>query len=199
MLTEAKNIIGGEYKVGGTGKVKERYNPGTGELVGRYTESTSEDVDDAIRSARRAFEDSHWPRDPKLRVRVLREIHDAIIDDFEYLAKVQTSENGKIIRDSRAELNSAADFFDYYSGLARDLYGRTNLLDQSTMSFVLREPMGVVGIIAPWNAPIVLLARSLAPALAAGNTDVIKPVTEAPLTIDTLEFRFFKRVKDIPK
>ena len=56
MLTEAKNIIGGEYKAGGTGKVKERYNPGTGELVGRFTESTSEDVDDAIRSARRAFE-----------------------------------------------------------------------------------------------------------------------------------------------
>ena len=199
MLTEAKNIIGGEYKAGSTVKVKERYNPATGELVGTFTESTNENVDDAIQSARRAFEDSIWPRDPKLRVRVLREIHDAIIDDFEYLAKVQTSENGKIIRDSRTELNSAADFFDYYSGLARDLYGRTNLLDQNTMSFVLREPMGVVGIIAPWNAPIVLLARSLAPALAAGNTVVIKPASYTPLTIYALLDKVLERVKDIPK
>jgi betaine-aldehyde dehydrogenase len=130
---------------------------------------------------------------------VLREIHDAIIGDFEYLAKVQTSENGKIIRDSRTELNSAADFFDYYSGLARDLYGRTNLLDQNIMSFVVREPMGVVGIIAPWNAPIVLLARSLAPALAAGNTVVIKPASYTPITIYALLDKVLKRVKDLPK
>jgi betaine-aldehyde dehydrogenase len=199
MGTEAKNIIGGEYIAGSSGNTKERYNPANGELVSRFTESTNVDVDGAIQSARKAFKESAWPRDPKLRVRVLREIHEAIMQNFEYLAKVQTTENGKIIRDSRIELNSAADLFDYYSGIARDVSGRTHLPDQNTMSFVVREPMGVVGIIVPGNAPIVLLARSLAPALAAGNTVIIKPASYTPLTIYALLDKLLQRVKDIPK
>jgi betaine-aldehyde dehydrogenase len=199
MLLEAKNIIDGEYRSGSTGNTVERYNPATGEPVGRFVASTPEDVDRAIKSARQAFEKSSWPKDPKFRVHVLRELHDAIMNNFEFIAKIQTSETGKIIRDSRAELNSAADLFDYYSGLVRGLYGKTNLPYEDTMSFIVREPIGVVGIIAPWNAPIVLLARSLAPALAAGNTVVIKPARFTPITVYEFLSKMLKNVRDIPK
>src|ERR1700757_3291564 len=137
MGIEAKNIIYGEYVSGTSGNVKEIYNPASGELVGKFTESTSADVHNAIQSARKAFEDSTWPTAPKLRVRVLKEIHDVIMDNLEYMAEVQTSENGKVIHDSRIELNSAADYFDYYSGLARNISGMTHLPDQNTMSFVV--------------------------------------------------------------
>ena len=199
MVLEATNIIDGDCTPGSTGNTVERYNPATGELVGRFVASTSGDVDRAIKSARQAFERSSWPSDPKFRVHVLRELHDAIMNNFEFIAEIQTSENGKIIRDSRAELNSAADLFDYYSGLVRGLYGKTNLPYENTMSFIIREPIGVVGIIAPWNAPIVLLARSLAPALAAGNTVVIKPASFTPITIYEFLSKMLENVKDIPK
>ncbi|MBI4228612.1 MAG: aldehyde dehydrogenase [Deltaproteobacteria bacterium] len=199
MVLEATNIIGGRYTPGSSGNTIERYNPATGELVGRFVGSTSDDVDRAIKSAREAFEKSAWPKDPKFRVHVLRELHDAIMNNFEFIAKIQTSENGKIIRDSRVELNSAADLFDYYSGLVRGVYGKTNLPYGDTMSFIIREPMGVVGIIAPWNAPVVLLARSLAPALAAGNTVVIKPASFTPMTIYEFLTKMLENVKDIPK
>jgi acyl-CoA reductase-like NAD-dependent aldehyde dehydrogenase len=148
MSIEAKNIIGGEFIEGCTGEKRERYNPATGELVGSFIASTSEDVEDAIYSARKAFEDSPWATDPKLRVRVLREMSEAILHNLEHLSKIQTSENGKILKDSRRELTSAADLFDYYSGLVRSVTGRTHMPDNNTMSFVVREPMGVVGIIA---------------------------------------------------
>lgn len=199
MVLEATNIIDGDYTPGSTGNTVERYNPATGELVGRFVASTSGDVDRAIKSARQAFEKSSWPKDPKFRVHVLRELHDAIMNNFEFIAEIQTSENGKIIRDSRAELRSAADLFDYYSGLVRGLYGKTNLPYENTMSFIIREPIGVVGIIAPWNAPIVLLARSLAPALAAGNTVVIKPASFTPITVYEFLSKMLENVKDIPK
>jgi betaine-aldehyde dehydrogenase len=199
VTSEARNIIGGEYRPGGSGNEVKRYCPATGGVLGSFISSTSEDVHDAIRSAREAFENTHWSRDPKLRVHVLRELHNAIVNNFDHIAKIQTSENGKIIRDSRAELQSAADLFDFYSGLVRGLYGRTNLPDVNTMSFVLREPIGVVGIIAPWNAPIVLLARSLAPALAAGNTVVIKPASFTPITIYEFLDKMLQNVKDLPK
>jgi len=195
----AKNIIGGEYRVGSSGNERERNCPATGGVLGKFVASTSEDVDDAIKSARDAFENTHWPCEPKLRVHVLRELYYAIMDNFEYIAKIQTSETGKIIRDSRSELESAADLFDYYSGLVRSVSGRTNLPDENTMSFMLREPIGVVGIIAPWNAPIVLLARSLAPALAAGNTVVIKPASYTPITIYEFLDKMLQNVKDLPK
>jgi len=197
--SEARNIIGGNYKVGSTGNVIQRFCPASGESLGSFISSTPDDVDEAVKSARDAFENSRWPRDPKLRVHVLRELHDAIMNNFDYIAKIQTQENGKIIRDSRYELTSAADMFDYYSGLVRSVSGRTSLPDETTMSFILREPIGVVGIIAPWNAPIVLLARSLAPALAAGNTVIIKPASYTPITVYEFLDKMLRNVGDLPK
>ncbi|HEX3034500.1 MAG TPA: aldehyde dehydrogenase family protein [Thermodesulfobacteriota bacterium] len=199
MIKEAKNIIDNEHLSGNSGDVKERYNPATGELVCKFTESTREDVDQAIISARRAFEESKWSWHPKFRVLILRKIHEAIIHNLEYLAKVQTLETGKIIRDSRSELTSTADLFDYYSGLARGISGRTHVLNQNTMSFVIREPIGIIGIIVPWNSPLVLLARSLAPALAAGNTVIIKPASYTPLTVYEFLNKILQNVKDLPK
>jgi len=183
---EAWNIIGNEFKDGNSGNKIERFNPATGELVGSYVASTVEDVNDAIIAARNTFEKSSWSIDPRQRTKALKEIHELISNDIELLARIQTLENGKILRDSIREVSSAADIIDYYSGLVRNITGRTYMPDQNMMSIVVREPVGVVGILAPWNAPIVLLARSLAPALAAGNTLVIKPASHT--AIATYEF-----------
>ncbi|MDG6905797.1 MAG: aldehyde dehydrogenase, partial [Nitrososphaerota archaeon] len=115
------------------------------------------------------------------------------------LASIQTQECGKIIRDSKSELSVSLDLFDYYSGMTRNVSGRTISPDPNTMSFIMREPLGVVGIIVPWNAPLLLLARSLAPALAAGNSIVIKPASYTAGTIYEFTNLLIKELKELPK
>ncbi|MCS7142169.1 MAG: aldehyde dehydrogenase family protein [Aigarchaeota archaeon] len=198
MVIEVKNIIGGEFTAGnGTGQ--ERRNPANGELVSRYNESSMSDVNSAVESARVAFEESAWPVDGKLRARVMRAIHSIVVKELDYFATVQSMENGKVLRDSKVEVNTAADLFDYYSGLCRLVSGRTVSPDPNVMSFVVREPVGVVSIIVPWNAPIVLLARSLAPALAAGNSVIVKPSSLTPGTVYEFLRRIVEEVKELPR
>ena len=182
-MLEAKNIIAGKLYSGSTGEVRERRNPANGDPVSKFVLSSVEDLNLAVDSGSRAFEKSYWSKDPKLRSHIMRKMCDSISRNLDYLAKLQSLEVGKIIRDSRLEAGVALDLFDFYSGMARVVYGRTSLLDKDTMSFILREPVGLVGIISPWNSPLILLARSLAPALAAGNCVVIKPPSYSPSTI----------------
>lgn len=179
-VVHAKNIIAAEESKGTAGEARSRNNPATGEPVSDYLESSTEDVRAAVTSARSAFEESPWTTTPRLRAETMKRFRDAIEQNFEGLARLQTLECGKVIKDSRAELRTAIDLLDYYSGMCRNVTGRTITPDPNTMSFVMREPVGVVGIIVPWNSPLILLARSLAPALAAGNTVVVKPSSYTP-------------------
>lgn len=173
----ARNIINSEYLSGSASKVAKRYNPANNELVSEFTESSKEDVNSAVDAARNSFEKSAWSRDPKLRAKTMRTICEIIMKNFEDLSRIQTQECGKVIRDSKIELSTGLDLFDYYTGMTRNLSGRTISPDPNTMNIILREPIGVVGIIVPWNAPLLLLARSLAPALAAGNSIIVKPAS----------------------
>jgi len=164
-------------QVRATGDTFESHDPATGELLAHIACSTAADIDDAVASARKAFERSTWARDGALRARVLHRYAEAIRSEEDYLAELLTREQGKTIGEAHDEIHSTADIVDYYAGLARAVDGRVQILGEHVHGVVLRVPVGVVGVITPWNWPLTLLARSLAPALAAGNAAVIKPAS----------------------
>lgn len=156
------------------------HNPANGEEVATAPLSGREDAARAAEAARDAFEESRWPMDPALRARVMWRWAQGLEARAEQLARILTLENGKPIKESRIETGRADSAIRFYAGLARALYGRTLQLGPTTFSMINREPVGVVAVIVPWNWPVTLLIRSLAPALAAGNTVVVKPASYTP-------------------
>jgi len=165
----------------------ESTDPATGEVVAELAAATPEAVDAAVSSAVRAFETSDWGANGELRARVLYGFAQALRANEERLAELLTREQGKTIHESLIEVRSSAKMTEYYAGLARAVYGRSALLGANVTGVVLREPVGVVAVITPWNWPLVLLVRSLAPALAAGNATVVKPASITPaITVETL-------------
>ncbi len=183
------NLVGGEWKDGVTGKTFMSHNPADGEVVGHAPLSSPEDLDAAVEAARKAFEARDWDRNPVARARALYGVAQSIRRQADDLGKLLSRENGKLYRSSGmadtslSEVERAADAFEYYAGLARNVYGRSTEAMPNGLSIITREPVGVVGIITPWNAPLVLLSRSLAPALAAGCTAVIKPASYVPASV----------------
>jgi len=155
-------------------------DPATGELVAELASSTDSDLDAAVDAAHRAFYKSEWASNPKLRATSLHTFASALRNEIERLATLLTREQGKTIHEARNEIRGAADMVDYYAGLARAIYGRSIRLAEDVHGVILREPVGIVAVITPWNWPLTLLARSLAPALAAGNTCVVKPASLTP-------------------
>jgi betaine-aldehyde dehydrogenase len=155
----------------------ESRDPATGEVVATLPSSTAEDLDEAVEFARRAFSTSRWATDGALRARVLYGFAQALRSHRDDLAELLTREQGKTIHESQIELNGSAEMVEYYSGLARAVYGRSTVLGPNVTGVILREPVGVVAVITPWNWPLTLLVRSVAPALAAGNATVVKPAS----------------------
>lgn len=169
------------------GDVFESTDPATGELVAALASSTPADVDAAVSSAARAFETSDWGSSGEVRARVLYGFAEALRGEQDRLAELLTREQGKTIHEAHIEISSAAKMTEYYAGLARVVYGRSAVLGPEVTGVVLREPVGVVAVITPWNWPLVLLVRSLAPALAAGNATVVKPASITPaITVEAL-------------
>lgn len=170
-----------------TGKEFETTDPATGETVGLVRSSTVDDVALAVARAKEAFDARGWRNDGQVRARVLFRFADALRHNAERLAELLTREQGKTIAEARNEVEGAADMAEFYAGLARTVFGRAIALGDDVHGVVLREPLGVVGIITPWNWPLVLLVRALAPALAAGNTVVVKPASLTPaITVESL-------------
>jgi betaine-aldehyde dehydrogenase len=163
-----------------TGPVADDLDPTTGEMVARIRQATAADVDTAVRRARTAFENTKWRDDGKLRARVLTRYAQNLREHTPELAELLTREQGKTIGEARSEIAGSADMADYYAGLARSVYGRSIALGETAHGVILREPAGVVAVITPWNWPLTLLQRSLAPALAAGNACVVKPASLTP-------------------
>jgi betaine-aldehyde dehydrogenase len=162
-------------------------DPATGERVATLASSTAQDVDRAVTAAASAFRSSSWASSGQVRARVLHGFADALRSNADALAELLTREQGKTIHEAHIEVHGAATMVDYYAGLARAVYGRSMVLGPNVHGVVLREPCGVVAVITPWNWPLVLLVRSLAPALAAGNACVVKPASLTPaVTIATL-------------
>jgi NAD-dependent aldehyde dehydrogenases len=157
------------------------YNPANNEIIAYVEEATNEDVEKAIEAANNAFKE--WSKtDPTRRGRILYKIASLLRDKSEELAKLETLNNGKPIRESIGDVLYAARLFEYYAGLADKIQGDTIPVPGDRFCYTIREPLGVTAHIVPWNYPLPLAARSIAPALAAGNTAVVKPSSYTPLT-----------------
>jgi acyl-CoA reductase-like NAD-dependent aldehyde dehydrogenase len=177
-------LIDGKWVEAASGKTFETPNPATGAVLARIAEGDAEDVDRAVRAARRAFDDGAWTRTPPTeRERLLLRIADLIEKHADELAQLETLDNGKPLTESRnVDIPASAATFRYYAGWVTKIYGETNPSDPGFFNFTLREPVGVCGQIIPWNFPLLMCAWKLAPLLACGNTSVLKPAEQTPLT-----------------
>ncbi len=160
---------------------EESLDPATGAVIGRYAPGSAALADEAAAAARRAFEESGWARDPRLRQSVLLRFADRMQAAKDELVELLTRENGKLRHEAAGEVASAISEARFYAGLARVPRGRSGEVAPNTLSVIGREPAGVAAVIVPWNAPATLLVRSLAPALAAGCTVVVKPAPQTTL------------------
>ena len=156
-------------------------------------------MDRAVSAARNAFEDSWGRMLPGERARIMRQIAAAIGEHADYLAQVETRDNGKLIREMSGQANYLVNYYHYFAGAADKIHGEVIPTDKPTMlNYTMREPVGVVGAIVPWNSPLLLLSWKLAPALAAGCTMVAKPAEQT--SASTLEFaRLVLDNTDLPK
>ena len=176
-LREFSMLIGSGWGKGVEGQVIERVAPSHGVTVSRYQAATKADAERAIAAARAAFDTGLWPRmTASERSRILLKAADLIADRAEELAFLDAIEGGKPISQVRGEIAGAVDIWRYAAALARDLHGESyNTLGDGTLGVVLREAIGVVSIITPWNFPFLIVGQKLPFALAAGCTAVVKP------------------------
>lgn len=190
------NWIGGEWV--DSGIYKNSINPATYEVIGQFADATYDDAVNAIAAAKYAFKNTTWKDDRLLRARVLNEMADLFDQYFDELVLLLSTENGKVKAEAELEVSMVANKLRYSASLVRTEYGRALEPKAGSFSIVLREPMGVAGIIAPWNSPVVLMIRSLAPALAAGTTTVVKlPAQTAQ--VNALLSKILSEVKSLPK
>ena len=176
-------FIDGKWVDGKEGKTFKSYNPANGELLATCVDAGKEDVDLAVKAAWKAF-DSWKNVSPQERARMLLKIADLIDANAEKLAMVETLDNGKPIREtSGIDVPLSSDHFRYFASAIRTQEGEAVMIDKDTLSIILREPIGVVGQIVPWNFPLLMAAWKLAPALAAGNCIVFKPSSATSLSV----------------
>ena len=153
---------------------RDSINPATGELIGRYALAGEEEAREAVAAALRTFRETNWRNDPTVRSRVLHEMAEHFEARSADLIELMCTENGKVRPEAAFDVGAAAPGLRYYGALVLTQYGRVAEWAPGRFSLLVREPIGVAGISVPWNAPIALLIRSLAPALAAGCTTVVK-------------------------
>jgi betaine-aldehyde dehydrogenase len=179
----AKQLIDGQWvsHVTGQERLGNALNPATGKVAAHFCEGTAAEAEAAVASALRAFENSPWKRSPRLRAQVLLDFADQLDARKEEIADWLVTVNGKLRREALGEIGTGISELRYYAGLARNLFGRALEVEPGCYSLLDREAAGVCAIILPWNAPVTLLVRSLAPALAAGCTVVIKPACQTSL------------------
>ena len=178
-----KLIINGQPVDSASGKTYTTFNPATEEPICTVAEAGPEDVDRAVRAARAAFEGPWSKMRPAERQRVLWRLGDLILEHGDEIARLETLDNGKPIFESRQiDVPMAANCFHYFAGWVTKLAGETLPVSPSFFTFTLREPLGVVGAIIPWNFPMIMVGWKAAPALAAGNCVVLKPAEITPLT-----------------
>ena len=168
----ARHWIGGEWVDSNTRL--DSINPATGETIGTYADGGEAEAVQAIAVARKAFAETAWRSDRRLRAKAINEMADRFEAHLEDLIEILALENGKVVAEARFEVGMVPSKLRFYAALALTEFGRAIETAPGRYSTVLREPMGVAGIVAPWNSPVVLFIRSLAPALAAGCTVVGK-------------------------
>ncbi|HUQ22589.1 MAG TPA: aldehyde dehydrogenase family protein, partial [Gaiellaceae bacterium] len=178
-------LIGAEDAPAASGETFDALNPTTGTAWARHALAGSADVDRAVRAAAAAFEGEAWRSlSATRRGRLMMRWADLIAERAEEIAKVEVADNGKLYKEMLAQLRVIPEWLYYFGGLADKVEGRVIPLDRtSVLNYTLREPLGVVGIIIPWNSPVLLTMYSLAPAVAAGNTVVVKPSEHASASV----------------
>ena len=182
MPTKLKLWIDGKPVGALSGRTFPVVNPADGKVLATVAEGGAEDVDAAARAAAKAASGPWGRTSARGRARVLFAIARLIRENADELALLETRNAGKPLADARDEIGLAADVFEYYAGAATKHFGETIPVGASGLDFTLREPVGVCALIVPWNFPLVIAAWKLAPALACGNTMVLKPAPETPLT-----------------
>ncbi|NLG62004.1 MAG: aldehyde dehydrogenase family protein [Candidatus Cloacimonetes bacterium] len=175
--------IGGEWSDATSGGTFATYNPSTGAELTQVAAGDAADIDRAVAAARQAFEHPSWSRmDAAKRGEILWRMADIIEARASELARIETLDNGKPLREAQIDVATVIDAFRYYAGWATKLEGETIPVRGNMLNYTLREPLGVVGAIIPWNFPLVMASWKVAPALACGNTIVLKPAEQTPLT-----------------
>ena len=198
MIQEYKMYINGEWINSSSGKKTETLNPETNEVWAIVPEANDEDVDLAVQSAQKAFDISWSKLHPRDRAKYLRLIAKELRNNAEHLGKIETIDTGKLFRETKTQANYIAEYYDYFAGLADKVEGTVVPIDKEDMQVTTtRVPIGVVAAIIPWNSQMLLTAVKLAPALAMGNTIVIKASELAPVTL--LEFAKLIEKTGIPK
>ena len=187
-LQQRKLFINGQWEDAASGRSFESINPAKGEVWATAPEGDAADVDRAVMAARAAFESGPWGSiTPTERGHLIHRLGDLVKENIDYLAELETLDNGKAIRETGGvEMPAIANWYYYFAGW--QTRSRARLFPWATACSIttLREPVGVVGAIVPWNSPLLMIAFKLAPALAAGNTVVLKPAEQTPVT--ALEF-----------
>lgn len=183
-IERGQHLINGEWVDSASGETFETENAATGEMLGTAARGGAEDIDRAVKAARRAFEEGPWRKtSARERGRLLYKLADLIEGHADELARLETLDNGKPLRECQTvDLPMVIECFRYYAGLADKVHGETIPVSGNFLNYTLREPMGVVGQIIPWNFPLLMAAWKLAPALATGNCCILKPAEQTPLT-----------------
>jgi acyl-CoA reductase-like NAD-dependent aldehyde dehydrogenase len=184
-LMPGKLYIAGHWQEAARGEVFPTLNPATEEVLTMVARAREEDVDRAVRAARQAFDSGEWSRwEAADRGRLLWRIGELVLKHAEELALLETLDAGKPIAESRQiDIPMVAELFFYYAGWATKLHGETIPVRGPFLNYTVREPVGVVAAITPWNFPLLLACWKIAPALAAGNTVIVKPSEYTPLSI----------------
>lgn len=183
-LKPGRLFINGRFEESSSEATIDVINPATGELLTTVPDANAHDVDRAVTAARASFERKSWRgKDPSQKEKILWDLSEILARNKDELAVLESMENGKTLREAeRADVNPAVDAFRYYAGWVRKIYGETIPVDGPFLNYTLREPVGVVGAIVPWNYPLQLAVWKLAPALACGCSVVLKPSELTPLT-----------------
>jgi acyl-CoA reductase-like NAD-dependent aldehyde dehydrogenase len=177
-------LIDGALVDAASGKTFETINPATGRVLAQVAEGDAEDVDRAVKAARRAFEDRRWAgQPPAARKAVLLKLAELVRENAAELAALETLDMGKpVALSGQVDVPNVAKTFQYYAEAVDKFYGEVAPTADSVLATITREPLGVVGAVVPWNFPLLMAAWKLAPALATGNSVVLKPAEQSPLS-----------------
>jgi aldehyde dehydrogenase (NAD+) len=176
-------FVNGEWRDAAGGKTIEVVNPATEEVIAEVASAERADIDAAVAAARAALDGSWGKLSARERGRLVWKIGEKLLEKADEIARLETLHNGKPIFESRhIEVPAAAECFQYFAGWADKIHGETVPVKGNYLTYTLREPIGVVAAIVPWNFPLLLTAWKVAPALACGNTVIIKPASQTPLT-----------------
>ncbi len=178
------NYIDGAWAEAASGKTLDVINPATCEVIARVPDSGAVEVDRAVNAARRAFDLDGWPQtSARERGRILFRLAEYVRGTEKRLAEVETINNGKPLAEAMGDVSDAGFCFEYYGGLATKIKGDVLTVPDNAMALALKEPIGVAGMIVPWNYPLMMAVQKVAAALAAGCTSVLKPASQTPMSV----------------